>query len=113
MPKDFEKGPWLKPLNTTYGRGMRHKALMAEVSNIANGFSELENIESAFVVLAEDELASYRAAMNSPKAEKWQIACKNEYNVLMGYNTWTLVEKPPDINLVGRWTFRVKHDNFG
>ena len=32
----------------------------------------------------------------------------------MGYNTWTLVDKPPNINIVGsRWTFRLKRDNMG
>ena len=107
-PKDFEKGPWLDPSNTSYGRGKRRAALMAEISNIANGFSELEQTKSAFIVLAEDELANYKATMNSPEAKKWQVACRNEYNILTGYNTWTLVDKPPNINLVGsRWTFRV------
>ena len=34
--------------------------------------------------------------------------------MLMGYNTWELVEKPPNTNIVGcRWTYHVKHDNLG
>ena len=37
-----------------------------------------------------------------------------EYNVLKEYHTWTLVEKPPNANIVGcRWTFRIKRDNLG
>ena len=39
---------------------------------------------------------------------------KLEYGTLMEYHTWTLVERPPNINVVGsRWTFRVKRDNLG
>ena len=44
---------------------------MAEISNIANRFSELEETELAFVVLAKDKLANYKVAMDSPEAEKW------------------------------------------
>ena len=50
--------------------------------------------ESAFVVLAEDEPNSYKDAMNSPNAAEWRPACEAEYDVLMGYHTWKLVEKP-------------------
>ena len=50
--------------------------------------------------------------MNSPDADKWKDTCKEEYDTLMGYHTWTLVERPIGINVIGScWTFRAKKDN--
>ena len=80
----------------------------------AIGTADLETLESAFVVLVEDEPANYKDAMNSPNADKWKEACRQEYDLLMGYGTWDLVTAPKDTNVVGsRWTFRVKRDNLG
>ena len=113
-PKDFSKGPWIDPDNTEYGRGKRHTALMAEVIALANGETDLEETEKAFVVLAEDEPSSYKEAMRSENVDRWKEACIAEYGNLTGYNTWTLVEPPPNTNIVGsRWTFRIKRDNLG
>jgi Reverse transcriptase (RNA-dependent DNA polymerase) len=66
------------------------------------------------VTLADDEPENYREAMKSANAGKWRQACEEEYNMLMGYHTWDLVEKPNDANIVGsRWVLRVKRDNIG
>ena len=47
--------------------------------------------------------------MASQNSEDWFKSMKLEYGTLMGYHTWTLVERPPNVNIVGsRWTFRVK-----
>ena len=52
--------------------------------------------------------------MQSNDAMKWRKSCEEEYETLLGYHTWNLVERPPDINIVGsRWTFRVKRNNLG
>ena len=52
--------------------------------------------------------------MASTNSKGWSDSMKIKYNILMEYHTWTLVERPPNINMVGsRWTFRVKHDNLG
>lgn len=52
--------------------------------------------------------------MNSPEAKEWRPSCEAEYDILMGYHTWKLVERPPNINIIGcQWTFRVKKDNLG
>ena len=112
--KDFITGPWIDPENIQYGRGKRHQALFALVKSLAIGTADLESLESAFVVLAEDEPANYKDAMNSPNADKWREACRQEYDLLMGYGTWDLITAPKDTNVVGsHWTFRVKHDNLG
>jgi len=103
--KDFERGPWLDPSNTSFGRGRRHQVLQSEVAAMAHGISNLKQTESAFAMLAEDEPASYREAMGSDDADQWKVACQNEYETLMGYHTWNLVERPPNTNVIGsRWT---------
>ena len=83
-----------------------------ELITLANGKTNLEQVETALVTLAEDEPENFKEAMASLDAEKWKSACAEEYDTLMGYHTWTLVEKPPNTNIIGsRWTFRVKQDN--
>ena len=84
------------------------------VKSLSNASTELENIEAAFVTLTDDEPSNYKEGMASVNAEKWIEACKHEYDLIMGYGTWDLVDAPPDTNIVGsRWTFRVKRDNLG
>ena len=113
-PKEFSTGTWLDPENMGYGRGKRHQALFAYMKCFANTTAELEMVESAFMTLAEDEPSSFKEAMNSPDHDKWMKACKDEYDLIMGYRTWDLVPVPNDVNVVGnRWTFRVKRDNLG
>ena len=113
-PEDFKHGPWLDPDDEAYGRGKRRQVMVPELAALANGENNLENVETALVTLAEDEPESYREAMQSTNAEKWKLACNKEYNTLMGYHTWTLVERLPNTNIVGsHWTFRVKRDNHG
>jgi Reverse transcriptase (RNA-dependent DNA polymerase) len=104
----------MDPSNTEYGRGWRNTTLFAEVAAMACGRVELEQAEMALVTLADDEPENYREAMKSANTKKWRQACEEEYNMLMGYHTWDLVEKPDDANIVGsRWVFRVKRDNIG
>jgi transposase InsO family protein len=113
-PQDFERGDWLDPTNISYGRGMRRpRALYAQISAFANGTYDLGS-EHVYVTLANDEPSNFREAMNSMNAAEWKKACEIEYDTLIGYGTWTLVERPPDTNIVGnRWVFRVKRDNVG
>jgi hypothetical protein len=113
-PKDFEKGPWLDPNNQSYGRWMHQKAMYVEMSALAHGHTNLEDVETALVVLADDEPANYRDAIRSPNAEKWKDSMDAEYETLMGYRTWNLVERPHNVNIVGnRWIYRIKRDNLG
>ena len=113
-PKDFERGIWLDLDNQAYGRGKCHHAVYAAINAVAQGIADLEHTESVFVTLEEDEPASFREAMRSPNAEEWKVSMGKEYDNLMGYHTWELVEKPPNTNIVGsRWTYRIKRDNLG
>ena len=87
---------------------------MSETVALAHSLTNLESTESAFVVLAEDEPNTYQDAMISPDSEKWSEACQLEYDTIMGYSSWDLVQKPPEVNIVGcRWTFQIKRDSLG
>jgi Reverse transcriptase (RNA-dependent DNA polymerase) len=113
-PKDFEQGPWLNPSNFTYGHGKHLQALRAKLATMAFGLADIEVTESAFVTLADDEPSRYKEAMSSINAEYWKPSCHVKYDTLIGYHTWTLVERPPNTNIVGnRWIFRIKRDNLG
>jgi hypothetical protein len=109
-PKDFLKGPWMNPSNTEYGKRRRQVGIIAEMAAMAHGRNELEDTETAYMVLAEDEPENYKEAMKSKDAAEWKKSCQDEFKMLIGYRTWHLVEKPEGVNLVGsRWTFRVKN----
>ncbi|GKF49755.1 ribonuclease H-like domain-containing protein [Tanacetum coccineum] len=50
---------------------------------------------------------SYREAFNDVN---WHSAMRDEYNALIKNSTWTLVPRPPDVNLVRcMWLFRHKY----
>ena len=114
-PKDFERGVWLDPSNITYGKGQRSKVPRKEHSDMSAHTNLAHEItDHIFMTLIEDEPPNFRSAMKSPDCKKWMEACQKEYDTLMDFNTWTLVEKPPGINVVGnRWVFRIKRDNVG
>jgi hypothetical protein len=41
---------------------------------------------------------------------KWSVAMSAEFDALSQTKTWTLVPRPPDINIVGsKWIFKTKH----
>ena len=112
--------PWLwerpmaLPSQSSLWVRKRHQALLAGLSNMAHGLTDLEKTEVTLVVLAEDEPTNYREAMQSSNALKWRKSFEEEYETLLGYHTWNLVKRPPNINIVGSWwTFRVKRNNLG
>ena len=61
--KDFMKGPWMDPENMEYRRGRHHTALSKEMAALANGTTDLETTEPAFITLAEDKPLKYRDEM--------------------------------------------------
>ena len=111
-PLNFKRGPWLDPANQAYRQEKRHQALLAGVSAMAHRLTDLKETEVALVILAEDEPTNYQEAMWSANTSKWWKSCEEEYKTVLGYHTWTLVEKSPNINIVeSQWTFRVKRNN--
>ena len=61
-----------------------------------------------------EEPKSFNAAHNSKHFDQWENAMKNEYNSLLKNNTWELVPRPKDQNIVGcRWVYKVKRNEDG
>lgn len=57
---------------------------------------------------------TYREAVKSTKAKYWKEAMQAEVESLEYNNTWTLVDKPKDKNVLpGKWVYRVKYDADG
>ena len=92
-PKDFQQGPWLNPENSIYSRGKQSEIIQPEMVTMTCGSMDIKRTEGAFIVLAKDEPNNYKDAMNSPNAAEWRPACEAEYETLLGYHTWNLVER--------------------
>lgn len=62
-----------------------------------------------FCSIASDvpiEPSSYIAAS---KDDRWVIAMSQEFRALQSQNTWTLVPRPPNVNIIGsKWVYRIK-----
>ena len=76
----------MDPSNVEYGRGKRHHTMAVESMRLAEE-QESGEIESAFLVLADDEPENYDQAMKSVDGDKWKVACQKEIDTLQGYNT--------------------------
>ena len=56
------------------------------------------------------EPKTYREAVKSTKAKYWEEAMQAEVESLENNNTWTLVDKPKDKNVLpGKWVYKVKY----
>ena len=53
---------------------------------------------------------SYSAAMKSDNRMKWQLAMEREYGSLLKYNTFVLVDRPKNHEVItGRWVYSLKN----
>ena len=84
-PQEFEKGEWLDPSDTTYGKGKHHQAHFSDAHIISEDSLDAQTPETAFVILAEDELANFKEAMKSDNHAEWMKVCQAKYETLMGY----------------------------
>ena len=61
------------------------------------------------VLSSGDVPTSYREAINCPDAEEWNVAMKEEFDMLTQRKTWELVDLPPGCKATGsRWTYDLK-----
>lgn len=64
---------------------------------------------------AESVMATgYSAALESSERDQWQKAIDDELNSLHVNNTWDIVKRPKNVNIVGcRWVFKLKPSSNG
>lgn len=57
---------------------------------------------------------SYKEIKERDDRAKWEEAIKEELDSLLLNNTWTLVQKPENKNIIdSKWVFTIKNDEFG
>ena len=67
--------------------------------------------EQAFAAVPNNECRSLREAKESNEWLEWECAIQAELNQLQRMGTWKLVEKPPDVELIGnKFVFAKKRD---
>jgi hypothetical protein len=61
-----------------------------------------------------DEPLTYEEAMNSKDKDKWKGAIEDELNSHHKNNTWSIVDRTSEMNVIGsKWVFKIKRDNKG
>ena len=74
--------------------------------------AKAEMAEALMVQVKEPE--TYRAAMNSEKAEEWKIAMHEEYQALIDNTTWKLVSPPINKSIIdNKWVYKLKYNKEG
>lgn len=62
-------------------------------------------------VAAGDEPQNYREAVESEEIEKWNVAMEEEIQAIKRNDTWTLVPRPPNKNVISvKWVYKIKAD---
>jgi hypothetical protein len=78
-----------------------------------DGFRQpVDRLNLSTMVAATSPLpSSVRTALSDPT---WRQAMQAEFDTLQDNDTWTLVPRPPGVNLVtGKWVFRHKFKSDG
>ncbi|CDO74006.1 hypothetical protein BN946_scf185043.g55 [Trametes cinnabarina] len=128
---------WVRDLQagvgTTGGRGAQRvpKSILGEDAQLAaefweelgsEGESECEEeadtaytFESAplfaLAAMGSDDEPTYCEAMAGPEKEQWKAAMEEELSRIKAMGTYELVERPPNVNVVGAvWALRKKRD---
>lgn len=66
------------------------------------------------VALFANEPKTYKQAIECEENKKWSAAMRDEYESLVKNDTWKLVERPKNRNIVdNRWIFKVKQNSDG
>src|SRR5690606_38700944 len=68
--------------------------------------SKEDNME---IVECDTVPLTFKDAMNNSNSNEWKIAMQNEFNSLTENNTWNLVDRPLNRNIIGcRWVYVLK-----
>lgn len=78
--------------------------------NMSNTFNLVNHID--FVFLA-GEPSNYKQAIESDEKDKWVTAMQDEYDSLIKNDTWSLVDRPRDHNIVdNHWVYKINSGSF-
>jgi transposase InsO family protein len=101
----------LKGLKDFMTSGQRDLAPSLLGSRLADRQRPLSDTSLALAAaeLSHDEPRSYKEAMERADASEWRGACVREIEQLHKTDTWALVERPPNTNIVGcKWVLKLK-----
>jgi transposase InsO family protein len=115
-PPSSEPSSQSRPRRSTRpGRGTRDSGFMVSeyLAEIQSQCHE-QPVQYAFTGVTAVDPSTYGAAMHDACAERWVEAMDTEYQTLMDFNTWELVQLPKGAKMLGsRWVYRRKHNQFG
>jgi hypothetical protein len=76
-----------------------------------NQYADTAKVEQLACSVCEiSEPRTFEEAMTSNHAQEWKAAADSEYEYLLEYNAWELVELPHGWKAIGcRWIFKVKY----
>lgn len=79
--------------------------------SVVSSFRNILNYHMAFSV---NEPSSYKEALRGEKCGEWKKAMKEEIEALTKNNTWILVDRPINENVVdNRWVYKIKNEQRG
>ncbi|HVX00707.1 MAG TPA: reverse transcriptase domain-containing protein, partial [Candidatus Babeliaceae bacterium] len=89
--------------------------LQSNQSNQANPSSDQDTEDEALIsfglaaVSSQTDPTTYHDAMSREDAEEWKRAAEEEMQSIKEAGTYTLVERPPGVNVIGnKWVFKKK-----
>lgn len=83
----------------------------AHLQDYVNPDDDLDSASCTFdqCYRINDSPRSYSEAVSSPEASQWNLAMEEEMRALQDHDTFELVPRPPDQNVIGgRWVYNVK-----
>lgn len=101
LPPPHNNTPSSPPVNRIQTRSQTGTS---KPKQFTDGTTRYDPNRRAFLASAP---ASHRAALTNPA---WRSSMEAEFDALCCNQTWTLVPRPPNANIVGsRWVFKTKH----
>ena len=89
-----------------------HNAMSTPTASSSLTVSETTMYDSALA--ADSDSLTYKQAMKDSNREQWQRAVQSELDSHAENNTWSFVNREPDMNVIGaKWLFKEKRDEKG
>ena len=104
------ENPYQRPYNTTSNRSEREWCQVedCEIQGIHRAHTVIHYAYEAVQEVLGDP-RSYDEAIKSADGDKWQRAAEEEYQSLVSNGTWTLCDRPVEVNIVGsKWIFKMR-----